>query len=131
VGITDALFAGVITLSMPTPSWDPVIGSLGGILDPIVIISRLNTERSRRQGLTPTISTSKDSNVIFQTTSKLLFKCDNCNRTGHMKARCWEKGGGLEGQCPEWFKGKKDPHTSNLVKAVTETLIVWTFGSAG
>jgi len=51
------------------PSWDPVIGSLGGILDPIVIISHLNTKWSRRQGLTSTISTSKDSNVIFQTAS--------------------------------------------------------------
>ena len=30
--VTDAQFAGVITLSMPTPSWDPVIGTLGGVL---------------------------------------------------------------------------------------------------
>jgi len=27
---------------------------------------------------------------------------------GHIKARCWAKGGGLEGQYPEWFKGKRD-----------------------
>jgi len=26
-------FAGVITLSMLTPSWDPIIGTLGGVLD--------------------------------------------------------------------------------------------------
>ena len=44
VEITDAQFVGVITLSMPTPSWDPVIGTLGGVLDPKVVISRLNTE---------------------------------------------------------------------------------------
>src|SRR5882724_2516636 len=49
VDITDAQFAGVITLSMPSPSWDPVIGTLGGILDPKIVISRLNTEWSRRQ----------------------------------------------------------------------------------
>ena len=39
VEITDAQFAGVITLSMPTLSWDPVIGTLGGELDPKVVIS--------------------------------------------------------------------------------------------
>jgi len=39
------------------------------------------------------------------------------------------KGGGQEGQYPEWFKGKKDPQTSNIVKAVTDTPIVWTYGS--
>src|SRR6266481_2669264 len=47
VNISDAQFAGIITLSMPTPSWDPMIGTLGGILDPKVIISRISTEWSR------------------------------------------------------------------------------------
>src|SRR5882672_10820419 len=98
VGITDALFAGVITLSMPTPSWDPVIGTLGGVLDPKIVISRLNTEWSSRQGLT---SSTKDSNVVFQTSNKLSMKCDNFNRSGHTKTRCLEKGGGQEGQYPE------------------------------
>ena len=44
VEITNAQFTGVITLSMPTPSWDPVIGTLGGVLDSKVVISRLNTK---------------------------------------------------------------------------------------
>ena len=39
IEITDAEFAGVITLSMLTPSWDPVIGSLRGVLDPMIVIS--------------------------------------------------------------------------------------------
>jgi len=48
IEITDAQFARVISLSMPTPSWDPVIGTLGGVLDPKVVISHLHTEWSRR-----------------------------------------------------------------------------------
>src|SRR5882724_1529671 len=32
VGITDALFAGIITLSMPTPSWDPVTSECTALL---------------------------------------------------------------------------------------------------
>src|SRR5882724_9681205 len=81
VDVTDAQFTGIITLSMPTPSWDPVVGTLGGILDPKVVISRLITEWSRRQGLT---NIGKDANVVFQTSTHP--KCENCNRMGHVKA---------------------------------------------
>ena len=97
---------------------------LGGILDPKVIISRISTEWSRRQGLG---STGKDMDVVFQTGSKSSLRCENCNRTGHTKPKCWAKGGGQEGQYPDRFK-KKDSQTSNTVKAVTETPIVWTYG---
>src|SRR5882724_11019899 len=38
VDITDAHFSGVISLSMLTPSWDPKIGTLGGVLDPKVVL---------------------------------------------------------------------------------------------
>src|SRR5882724_12014752 len=41
VDVSDAHFAGVISLSIPTPSCDPVIGTLGGVLDPKVDISCL------------------------------------------------------------------------------------------
>jgi len=74
VDVMDAQFSRAITLSMPTPLWDPVIGTLGGVLDPKIVISHLSTEWSRRQGLT---SSNKDSNVVFQTSSQL--KCENCN----------------------------------------------------
>jgi len=46
VHILDAQFVGMITLSMPTPSWDPVIGTLGGILDP-----RLSSRDSIQNGV--------------------------------------------------------------------------------
>jgi len=45
------------------------------------------------------------------------------------KARCWEKGGGQEGQYPKWFKGKKDSHITNTIKTVSKNPIVWTYGS--
>ena len=50
---------------------------------------------------------------------------------GHTKAQCWAKGGGQEGQYPEWFKGKKDQWASNSMQTITETPIVWTYGSNG
>jgi len=67
--------------------------------------------------------------VIFQANSRSHVKCDNCNQTGHTKAKCWAKGGGQEGQYLEWFKGRRDSCTSNTVKTATETPIVWTYGS--
>jgi len=121
VDVTDTQFAGVITLSMPSPSWDPVIGTLGGILDLKVVILCLNTKWSRRQGPT---SGGKDSNMVFQTSSRP--KCENCNRPGHIKAKCWSKGGGQEGQFP-W---KNNGRTSNTVNSVTDTPIVWAYGSS-
>src|SRR3979490_1159336 len=124
--IADPQFAGIITLSMPPPSWDPVMGMLGGVLDPMVIISRLNTEWSRWGGLT---SDKKNPNIVFQTGAKSSYKCDNCGKTGHSKTRCWAKGGGLEGQYPEWFKGKRDSNSPNVVKTLTDSAIVWTCGS--
>ncbi len=50
---------------------------------------------------------------------------------GHTKNRCWAKEGGQEGQYPKWFKGKKDQCTSNFMKTVMETPIIWTYGSKG
>src|SRR5882724_436107 len=64
VDVSDAQFARVISLSMLTPSWDPNIGTLGGVLDPKVVILHLITEWSRRQGLT---TSGKDPNMVFQT----------------------------------------------------------------
>jgi len=99
--VPDAQFASMITLSMPSPSWDLVVGTLGGVLDPRVIISRLNTEWSRRQGLT---RKNKDQNsVVFQTSTQL--KCENCNWAGHVKGNYWAKCGGQEGQ---YLNGMKE-----------------------
>ena len=31
-------------------------------------------------------------------------KCQNCNKTRHMKANCWRKGGGKADSAPNWYK---------------------------
>jgi len=122
VNVTDAQCMGVITLSMPIPSWDPVIGTLGGVLDPKIVISWLNTEWSQRQGHT---SAGKDSNVVFQT--GMWPKCENCGRLGHIKAKCWDKRGGQEGQYPR----RSNNQSSHTINSTTDSPIVWTYGSKG
>jgi len=37
--IPDSQFAGIITLSMPSPSWDLILGSLSSTLDPSIVMS--------------------------------------------------------------------------------------------
>ena len=34
--------------------------------------------------------------------------CDNCGRKGHTSNQCFEKGGGKEGQAPEWWKKSRE-----------------------
>ena len=36
--------------------------------------------------------------------SDIVCANKNCGRTGHTNDQCWEKGGGREGQAPDWWK---------------------------
>jgi hypothetical protein len=41
--------------------------------------------------------------------------CNNCKKKGHMKENCFVKGGGKEGEAPDWWKkkfGKDESKTS-------------------
>ncbi|EEB96922.1 hypothetical protein MPER_03854 [Moniliophthora perniciosa FA553] len=40
--------------------------------------------------------------------SKSDIECHNCKGKGHIKANCFRKGGGKEGQFPDWWKGPKN-----------------------
>jgi len=82
VMVSDSQFIGITMLSMPTPSWDQAIGTLGRVLDPKVIISHLNMEWSGLHGPT---SSNKNPNIIFQSSSRSHVKCDNCSWTGHQR----------------------------------------------
>ena len=51
-------------------------------------------------------ATSKDKDKSKSKSSKEDTLCTNlnCGRHGHTNNQCWEKGGGKEGQAPEWWK---------------------------
>ena len=51
----------------------------------------------------------------------ILCTNTNCGRKGHTKDQCWEKGGGKEGQAPDWWKktGKGKKATANLAENKT------------
>ena len=53
---------------------------------------------------------------------KRNVECYNCKKKGHIKANCWAKGGGKEGQGPKRDKNKsKDKDKDSAVPAVDKT----------
>ncbi|KAJ7901544.1 hypothetical protein B0H13DRAFT_1882880 [Mycena leptocephala] len=50
--------------------------------------------------------------------------CQNCGAGGNTKARCWHRGGDIEGQYPDWLKGMRGSSTaliprSNMAYSIT------------
>ena len=55
---------------------------------------------------------------------KRKVECHNCHKKGHMKADCWAKGGGKEGQGPRQWGGASDNAASAADKA-KDTIEAW------
>jgi hypothetical protein len=51
----------------------------------------------------------------------LCTNTPNCGRRGHTKDQCWEKGGGKEGQAPDWWKKKAKDKKASANSAENET----------
>ena len=50
----------------------------------------------------------------------LCTNTPNCGRRGHTKDQCWEKGGGKEGQAPDWWKNKTSKGNKNNANSAEE-----------
>ncbi len=55
--------------------------------------------------------------------STIVDVCDNCGGEGHLRVRCWHKGGDIEGQYLEWRKGRCDVPIAGL--AVACFFVIW------
>jgi gag-polypeptide of LTR copia-type/GAG-pre-integrase domain len=47
----------------------------------------------------------------------ILCTNTNCGRRGHTKDQCWSKGGGKEGQGPDWWKTAGKQASANIVES--------------
>ena len=116
----DDNFTAIVLGSLPK-SWDPYISSLmaaatmvNKILSSSELIRYLNDEADR-QGTNPSTSKKDERDVAFTTGDRsggrksspnANVECYNCHKKGHVKADCWSKGGGKEGQGPKKGRGK-------------------------
>jgi hypothetical protein len=66
-------------------------------------------------------SSSKDEAFTANTT-KSKKQCSNCKKRGHLKANCWAKGSGKEGQGPR----SKDKGKDSVAMAEDKDVEVWT-----
>lgn len=100
---------------MPT-SWATITGALLEEKASTAVITCLTTHALLLHG-TPAIAPAKTAQALVAQTgrqnngSRPVCSNPNCGWTGHTADKCFCKGGGLEGQFPDWWKKSKGTPT--------------------
>ncbi|KAF5329286.1 hypothetical protein D9619_009430 [Psilocybe cf. subviscida] len=121
--ITDTKFRMVVLKSLPS-TWLPFIGSLYAETTSAGVIARVSAHSKMIISLIPASGTSLKALSTSAGNSKLQnphLKCTNCGKPGHELATCFQKGGGKEGQFPDWWRGKKVGGTAQMAASATTT----------
>jgi hypothetical protein len=84
--------------------------STGKPMTHLSVIEKIQTEARNKIGFQAYLEPgpgSEFSNAASETNTSRrnasITACGNCGRNGHSKDKCWEQGGGAEGQKPEWM----------------------------
>lgn len=121
--IDDKRFRAYLIKSMPS-SWAPVTGALFDQKKSADVIVRLTTHALLLHGPSAVAPANTVHALATLTrTEKSSVKCENpnCGRTGHTRERCFRKGGGMEGQYPEWWRKTKSGANSTTSSAPNAT----------
>ena len=122
--ITDTEYTMLLLRSLPR-SYAPLVTAMNTAatlrnetVSPEMLIQLVTDEyesRTNRSGGTNTKSTAHSDDAAFAASAgnfrsgggggRKRVECYNCHKKGHVKAECWAKGGGKEGQRPA-MKGK-------------------------
>ncbi|KAF5329775.1 hypothetical protein D9619_009137 [Psilocybe cf. subviscida] len=124
-GITDTKFRMVVLKSLPS-TWLPFIGSLYTEVTSAGVIARVSAHSKMILSIIPASGTSLKALSTSSSNSKLRnphLKCTNCGKAGHELTTCFQKGGGKEGQFPEWWRGKKVSGGTQTAASATTTHI--------
>lgn len=131
--VSDEDFVMILLTSLPE-SWDNYTGSYLGSSGnkPVVtsheLIAVLLEEDRRRKGRngdsagTALQAKGKDRGHHGGSGQNKDKECFNCKKQGHIKADCWAKGGGREGQGPKGRKGTGRNNRANQAQEVNESL---------
>src|SRR5258708_16927229 len=112
----DKVFATILLRSLPD-SYKMQVSSIVTSVDmtnttisPSLVIRMLSDEYNNHICAGIAGKSAKDEAYKAQSQGKKKpcnVQCENCNKKGHIKAECWAKGGGHEGQFKrDWRKGK-------------------------
>ncbi len=105
--VPDSKYALILMGSLP-PSYQPTLSAISvatemsGTTPTPAIVTKLATDEYDRR----TLRGGKAQDEAFATVAdarrrgKKQVECFNCHKKGHVKADCWAKGGGKEGQGP-------------------------------
>ena len=146
VSLSDTKYANTLIGSLPTV-YDPTISSITAAskltkkpINPEDVIALVTDEYDRRDLKSRTKSKEDDKDAAFyagggskggkssrKQGGRKDITCHNCSKHGHVKADCWAKGGGKEGQGP---KGKKGEGSSTSTTA-TESAAAAVEGGRG
>jgi hypothetical protein len=111
--ISDEDYANIILASLPS-SYDSDIASISNsaklgikpltadLLESLILDEYTRCELKKQ----PTASTKDEA--FSAEVPKPKKQCSNCKKCGHVKADCWAKGGGKEGQGPKRNRDKEE-----------------------
>ena len=130
--INDDQFSAYIRASL-TPDYRPLLTSIisstraaGRTLSVHDLITFIYEEADNKAA-EKNVDEAKDNAAMAATSkdkgkskSKLDKHCNNCKKKGHTKENCFAKGGGKEGEAPDWWKKKfgKDESKGTAANAV-------------
>lgn len=105
--------------ALPT-EYSGIYRTLNGLAAPDLTLDTVQ-RNILMEDITVCAEKAKKGEVVFNGSTALKANsdvtCENCNVTGHTKARCWHEGGDMEGQYPDWWLGKRTGTSSALVPA--------------
>jgi len=123
--ISDEDYTDILLASLPT-SYDSSCSSISNstclgsqVLTADMFESLILDEYTWRKLKKP-LSNSKDE-AFGADAPRSKKQCSNCNKHGHLKANCWAKGGGKEGQ---GLKRNKDKDKSKDTLAMAEEVLL-------
>ena len=127
--ISDEDYTDILLTSLPA-SYDSSCSSISNSarlgsksLTADVFESLILDEFTRHKLKKPQASSTKDEAFAAEA-PKSKKQCSNCNKRGHLKANCWAKGGGKEGQGLR--RGKdKDKSKDSAAAAEEKELNAW------
>lgn len=123
--LDDRKFRMVVLRSLPA-SWLPFVGSLHGEETSASVISRIVAHARMIAVHHPVVP---QTTRALSTQSQRLPKnpdiqCSNCDKIGHEFATCFQPGGGMAGQYPDWWRGRKGGRGKPMNVAASATTTV-------